>query len=162
MLYLSLGSNLGDRAKNIESAYRLIEKKIGLIVQKSSIWESEPWGYASFHYFYNTVCMVDSHISDMHQLLKEIRKIEATLGRTRSKSNQYEDRTIDIDILSINNTIVANNNLCIPHPKMHLRKFVLLPLNEISPEWKHPNLNKSVSELLEECSDLTKVTKLII
>ncbi len=157
MLYLSLGSNIGNRAANITQAYSYIEKFIGPISCKSSLWESEPWGYASEYSFFNTVCFIPHHSSDIEELLQLIRMIEMNMGRVRKQNHYYEDRCIDIDIIAMDNVIIEREDLCIPHPKMHLRKFVLYPLKEISPEWVHPRLKVNISTLINQCPDNTTI-----
>jgi 2-amino-4-hydroxy-6-hydroxymethyldihydropteridine diphosphokinase len=160
MIYLGLGSNLGNRLQNIYRAYSLIEFYLGKIIKKSSIWESEPWGFKSSNMFYNSVCCIDNNFNSVRNILTLTLKIEKEMGRIKS-CVEYEDRIIDIDIIAIDNKIVNTDDIQIPHPKMHLRRFVLLPFYEIEQNWKHPIFNKTIIELINDCPDNSKIRKLI-
>lgn len=144
-LILSLGSNQGNRKENIEKAIDLIHQKIAPIEKTSSLYESPAWGFDG-SVFYN--CVLELKTNEIaSNILKKILTIELEMGRVRI-SNGYQDRIIDIDIISYGEMIIENGNLTIPHPLMHKRKFVLLPLQEIKENWKHPALKKDVSELI--------------
>ncbi len=149
--FLCLGGNLGNRLENIENALKLIEKKVGNIIQTSNIYETQAWGSTSKNNFLN-LCVEISTKMDSQTLLKTLLIIEKKLGRSRGK-NKNADRTMDIDILLFNNEIIENKLVQIPHPRLHLRKFVLVPLNEIAPKIKHPVLKKTISALLKDCKD---------
>ncbi|MDD5569816.1 MAG: 2-amino-4-hydroxy-6-hydroxymethyldihydropteridine diphosphokinase [Bacteroidales bacterium] len=158
--YLILGSNIGDKIYYLNNAVELIEKNIGKIILKSSVYESEPWGFESKSNFINQVICVDTNISP-EKILENILLIEKKLDRVRS-SIQFTDRTIDIDILFIDDLIIDKENLKIPHPLLHKRKFVLTPLVEIAEDFVHPVFKKTIEKLLEECEDKLKVIKLNI
>ncbi len=149
-IFLSLGSNLGNKQKNIERAYKEIEKRIGTIVSKSAFYCTQPVGFESENEFVNSVCEVNTSLN-AHTVLKETQEIEKEIGRvTKSKNQHYEDRIIDIDLLLFADTIIEEINLIIPHPRLHLRDFVLTPLAEIAPDVIHPVFNKSILELKRE------------
>lgn len=145
-VYLSLGSNDGDRLNSLVKATKLIGNLIGRIKKYSSVVESEPWGFSAEMTFYNTVLLIDTE-NTPNQVLIIALEIEASLGRVRH-GKAYTNRSIDIDILFYNEEIINDDNLVIPHPLMHKRKFVLQPLSEIAPGLIHPVLHSSITELL--------------
>jgi deoxyguanosine kinase len=148
---LSLGSNLGHKQETIAAAIDLIHNSIGTIIKISSLYESPSWGFESDN-FYN--CVVLIHTSKTPQkILSKLLKIEKELGRKRQETQEYQARAIDIDIIYFNNEIIEAENLIVPHPKMHARLFVLLPLNDLKLDWKHPIINQKTSELIKTCED---------
>lgn len=150
IVFLGLGSNLGDKQKNIEQAYSLIEKRIGKIVSRSAFYITEPEGFESGNRFVNSVCEVDTKLS-AHEVLQETQEIEKKLGRIKKSLNGvYSDRLIDIDILMFGNLIMEDPDLIIPHPRFHLRDFVLTPFAEISPNTIHPVFYISILQLQKE------------
>lgn len=154
-VYLLLGSNEGNRVLYISKAIVLINKYIGNVINRSSLYETEPWGYKSDNSFINIAMHVKTNLSAKKVLLN-IKKIENELGRKKDNT-KYSSRCIDIDIILYNNDIVKDDGLIIPHQKMHERKFVLEPLNEIATGYIHPILKKKIKELLNECKDKCKV-----
>lgn len=156
-VFLGLGSNLGERAENLRETMVRIEESIGSVVSASSVYETEPWGFVSDKDFFNMVLCVETDLSPSG-LLGRILMIESQMGRIRSES-QFSSRNIDIDILLYNNEIVNEAALKIPHPRMHERKFVLVPLAELAPDLVHPVLKKSIGSLLKSCKDNSKVRK---
>ena len=132
MIYLSLGSNLGDKEGNILRAYALIEQRIGHIIRKSSLHRTAPWGFESSNDFLNSVIAIETSLTP-RELLTETQRIEKEIGRTAKTSadGTYQDRLIDIDILIYNDLIIDEPDLQIPHPLMNQRDFVLKPLKEI-------------------------------
>lgn len=150
IVYLSLGSNIGNRTKYLNDAMLLIEEKIGKIEKKSSVYETEPWGKTDQPMFRNMTVLVNSTLLP-ELLLIQILEIEQTLGRIRIE--KWSERVIDIDILFFNNDIINQPDLVIPHPFLHQRRFVLDPLNEISPNLIHPVLERTIKELLENFPD---------
>jgi len=145
-VYFSLGSNEGNRISSLVSATKLIQKRIGKVIQYSSVVESEPWGFNSETAFYNMVLLVETELTP-HQLLTKVIGVETYLGRIRHGKG-YTNRIIDIDILFYDEEEINDMNLQIPHPLMQRRKFVLQPLAEIAPGLIHPILKISVAELL--------------
>ena len=153
-IFLGFGSNLGDKRNNIERAYRQIKKRIGNIVSKSAFYVSEPDGFESENQFINTVCEATTTLT-AHEVLQETQNIEKKLGRTRkSRDGEYADRVIDIDILMFDNQIIEEPGLIIPHPRFHIRDFVLTPFVEISPNTIHPVFDKSILQLKNELANL--------
>lgn len=147
IVYLSLGSNKGDRIGFVQQAASLIGSVEGTaIVRTSAFYETEPWGMKSDNWFVNAVLEVKTSLSPQ-KLLEECLRIEAQLGRKRSESSDYTDRTIDIDILFYGKDIINEENLKIPHEYVHLRAFTLVPLLELIPNFEHPVLHKTISQL---------------
>ena len=159
MIYLSLGSNLGDRWAFIELAIGMIEYRIGSIQCISSVYETPPWGFESTP-FYNACLGIESTLSP-EDVLIELLSIETFLGRERSKSEGYQARTIDLDILFYDEQIINTTSLTLPHPRIELRKFILAPLAEIAPDFVHPMLSLSVDQLNKKCEDTAIITRLV-
>ena len=158
MIVILLGSNIGDRELALEEAKSMIDNRIGKLLVSSSLFESEPWGFKHKNYFLNQAIVIDTSIPPP-DLLQELIIIEKMLGRKREKSG-YSARIIDLDILFYNNLIISEDFMRIPHPRLHERRFTLLPLNEILPDYIHPLLGKPISSLLNECEDTSIVRKL--
>ncbi len=157
-IYLLFGGNLGYPVKNIKQASLGMERHIGIIIKTSAFFESKPWGFKHDNDFINQLVVYKTLLSPF-KVLEIIRKVELELGRHR-KSQHYEARTIDIDILFYDNEIIDTKELIIPHPKIQERRFTLEPLFEIVPGLIHPVLNISIKELLEKCQDKLMVKKL--
>jgi 2-amino-4-hydroxy-6-hydroxymethyldihydropteridine diphosphokinase len=157
-VYLSLGSNLGNRKQYITKAEKLIKSSVGDILKKSSLYETEPWGFHHPVNFYNRVLLVKTE-ADPVQLMSQCLLIEKQMGRQRQQS-KYEARIIDIDILFYEEQVITTNHLQIPHPYLHLRKFILEPLCELTSDFMHPTLKKTVSQLLVECIDKGNVSRI--
>jgi 2-amino-4-hydroxy-6-hydroxymethyldihydropteridine diphosphokinase len=149
-VYFSIGSNKGNRSGLINEAIDKIDIIIGKVVLKSSIYETKSWGFNSNN-FYNICLLVESKLSP-ELILNKTLTIEKEMGRLK-KTDQYSDRGIDIDILFFDNMIVNSKSLKIPHPRIQLRKFVLTPMLELTPDLIHPILNKSIRQLEIECVD---------
>jgi len=158
-VFLIVGSNLGNRKKNLQTAATFIGEQIGRIIQSSKIYETEPWGLADQPAFYNQVHLVKSKLN-AQMIIDIILKTEKKMGRVRTIKNAA--RIIDIDILFFNEEIIHEPNLIIPHREIPNRRFVLMPLNEIAPLMIHPVLKKNISELLATCKDQLKVAPLSI
>jgi 2-amino-4-hydroxy-6-hydroxymethyldihydropteridine diphosphokinase len=156
--YLQLGSNEGDCLSLLQRAEELIQQHVGEVVKKSSYYKSEPWGNSTLNWFLNSVIEVKTELYPF-QLLQATQRIEKMLGR-KNKGGQYENRTIDIDILFYNKFIVRSSDLTIPHHKIPQRKFVLLPIVEIAPQYIHAVLNLDVTYLLDNCEDSLEVMRL--
>lgn len=132
--YLSLGTNLGDKRKNIAEAIKNIGELVGDVVRQSALYETEPWGFRSDNRFVNAAVCVDTQFSP-RRLLEVTQRIEREMGRTlKSDGGEYHDRIIDIDILLYGDLHIDEPDLKIPHPLMHERDFVMTPLNEIMEE----------------------------
>lgn len=132
--YLSLGTNLGDKCKNIAEAINNIGELVGDVVRQSALYETEPWGFRSDNRFVNAAVCVDTQLSP-RRLLEVTQRIEREMGRTlKSDGSEYHDRIIDIDILLYGDLHIDEPDLKIPHPLMHERDFVMTPLNEIMEE----------------------------
>ncbi|GAB1416836.1 2-amino-4-hydroxy-6-hydroxymethyldihydropteridine diphosphokinase [Paludibacter sp.] len=130
-VYLSLGSNLGDKQVNIDNAILKIEESIGMVKRKSGLYETEPWGFTSQNNFVNAAIMIETSLEPL-EILQQIRKIEKSMGRQlKSQNGKYYDRIIDIDILLYGDMTIDLPELKVPHPLMKERDFVMKPLNEI-------------------------------
>ena len=155
--FLLTGGNLGDRKKTLEQASDMVEKNIGVIAARSSVYQTAAWGKTDQPDFLNQVLKVKTSLTPQ-ELIDEILKIEKSLGRERQE--KYGPRLIDIDILFFDNEVIKSKSLTIPHPQLHNRRFVLVPLNEIAPRFIHPVLKKSIAQLLLECPDKLDVNKI--
>ena len=150
LFIIGLGSNLGDRCSHLANAKTLISNTLNTEIKSSSIFESASWGYEGQAYLNCVVvCACDDEVEEA---FAKLRAAERDLGRTRN-STGYADRTIDIDLLAVGNRVLCSEELILPHPRLHLRNFVLEPLVEILPQWKHPLLGRTSLELLELCPD---------
>ena len=157
LVYLSIGSNSGDRVKLIEQAISFISlcEDISL-VRTSALYETEPWGVKDQNWFLNVAVEIKTSLLPQDLLIK-LQNIEKTLGRNRQLERRWGERTIDIDIIFYGNEKIETEILSIPHPRMNDRAFVLVPFLELIPDFVHPVLNKSISELyndLEEVEDV--------
>lgn len=147
MLYLGLGTNLGDKPANLKRAISLIGQRVGRIVCVSNFYVTEPWGYASPNTYLNAALGVETSLSPF-QVLSVTQEIERELGRTtKSTEGGYTDRLIDIDLLLMGEWAIRTANLTIPHPLMHERLFVLKPMVEIAPTVVHPMLGKTICQI---------------
>ena len=152
---LSIGSNLGNKKKNIENAISLLHNDYDISILKiSNFYETEPFGYKEQNWFLNIVLIANTKL-DPYNLLMICKKIETDLGR--KPSLQWSERIIDIDILMYSDLILNTTQLTIPHKYLHLRNFVLIPLNSIATNTIHPVFNKTISQLLIECPDRSVV-----
>lgn len=148
--YISLGSNMGDRLQFLKAAVQEIAYKLGRVTKESTVYECDAWGYTKQPDFYNQVTEIETTLTPA-QLLSGCLEIEKSLGRERNIL--WGQRTIDLDVLLFDGSSVQFENLKIPHPYLHLRKFVLVPLCEIAPNLIHPTLELTISQLLERCPD---------
>ncbi|HPE43018.1 MAG TPA: 2-amino-4-hydroxy-6-hydroxymethyldihydropteridine diphosphokinase [Bacteroidales bacterium] len=158
-IFILLGSNQGEREKMLQQATEAIERICGKIVRQSSIYETAPWGFESEQWFLNQVIQIKSFLVP-ETLLEKLLAIELQLGRVRTNA-QYSSRAIDLDLLYYSSIHLETRLLEIPHPRLHLRRFTLMPLSEIAPDFVHPVLKKTQLELLELLQDNSKVYKLI-
>lgn len=151
--YLGLGSNLGRREDFLRQAIEALEQTAGRLLKCSSFIETAPWGYASDHPYLNAALSLETALTP-HQLLSVTQQIERDLGRTRkSRDGQYHDRVIDIDILYYDDRVINEPGLTIPHPRLHCRRFVLEPLNEIAPQLIDPQRHLAVAQMLARLDD---------
>lgn len=156
LAYLSLGSNLGHRVRNLEGAIELIRHQAGEIEKISRYYESEPWGYSSENSFCNCCVSVRTTLDPL-PLLDILLGIENQMGRLRAKGG-YSDRIIDIDLLLLDDILLDHPRLTLPHPAMGKRRFVLVPLGEIASDLIHPVTGMSISKMMQKCDDRTGVT----
>ena len=154
VIYIQIGSNIGDRISYINNSIQQIKDKLGEILYSSKIYESSPWGHIKQGNFLNSVIKVKSD-KDAFKTLKILQEIEENLGRKRIQ--KWGERCIDLDILFFNNHIINSKNLTIPHPYIQDRNFVLIPLNEIASSFYHPTLKKDIFALLNDCTDTEEV-----
>jgi 2-amino-4-hydroxy-6-hydroxymethyldihydropteridine diphosphokinase len=148
---LSIGSNEGNRLENLKLCIEMIHQKIGTVIKVSRIYETPSWGFDS-DAFYNCALLLHS-FSAANKILAEALKIEKQLGRIRGEGIGYQSRVIDIDLIAFNEEIIDSEKLQIPHPLMQDRKFVLLPIQDLNLDWKHPVFIKNISELVACCPD---------
>lgn len=151
--YLALGSNLGNRLSNLKNAVANLPPQMD-VKKKSPVYETPPWGHTDQPAFLNQVVMVETYMQ-AENLLSHLKRLETVLGREPTFENG--PRVIDIDILFYDELILDSPPLVIPHPRLHQRGFVLVPLNDIAPELVHPVLGKSVGELLLDVERLNIV-----
>lgn len=155
--YLGLGSNLGDRVGFVQQATSLLSGDENIkLVSTSSFYETEPWHFKTNNWFVNAVIIISTSYTPV-DLFRVCQRVETQLGRKRENENEYSDRTIDIDILFYDNEIIdkheAGIELTIPHPRVHERAFILVPLLEIAPAYVHPVLNKNISDIYDDIDD---------
>ena len=153
---LLLGTNLGKREENLQKAIELLEKQVGKLTKLSAIYETEPWGVSNQPNYLNQIVEIETALSPQ-KLLEQTQKIEKTLGRFRRE--KWEARPIDIDILYFGQQIINLPKLIVPHPFLQERRFTLIPLVAIVPDFIHPVLKKNQQELLEICLDEGIVNK---
>ncbi len=156
-VYLSLGSNMGDRILSLQNALFSIQNNIGEIVSVSGVYENPAVGFEGGD-FLNACIALQTELPPT-KLLTSLLQIERDFGRERNTSEGYHSRTLDIDIIFYGNEIVSSEELTIPHPSMALRNFVLKPLSDIAPQFYHPVLNKDIRNLLQQCKDRSKLQK---
>ena len=150
IVYISLGSNIGDRVGYLQQAVSLLKAIPEInVISTSSFYESEPWKMNSENWFVNAVIQISTNLLP-EKLLEECQRIETQLGRKRTAEKEYQDRTIDIDILFYNDLIMHTDTLTIPHPHFHKRAFVMVPMLEIAQDFVHPLFKETVMQLYEE------------
>jgi 2-amino-4-hydroxy-6-hydroxymethyldihydropteridine diphosphokinase len=147
IVYIGIGSNIGNRQKNCLRAIELLEKRGVIIKERSSMYETEPWGIKDQPKFINMVVEIET-VLNPNELLRILKDVEKKVGR--KESLKWGPRIIDLDILLVDDIIINEDNLKIPHPLMHKRDFVLQPLCEIAPDIKHPLLKLSIDKLMQK------------
>ena len=143
---LSLGSNQGNRLENIERCIVLLHQEIGTVIKVSKLYETPSWGFES-DFFYNCALILHTH-KNAQQVLEEVLALEKKLGRVRQNTEGYQARLIDIDVITFDEEIISSEKLQVPHPEMHNRLFVLIPMRDLNLDWRHPILQKYLHELL--------------
>ncbi len=156
-VFLLLGSNIGNKKKQLEEAMQLIRKQCGPIKRSSSFYETEPWKVEGQDNYYNIAVEIET-TQTPDSLLKQIKSIEKEMGRV--SRDKWAPREIDIDILFFGRKVIKQKELQIPHPHMHERNFAILPMMEIAPDFTHPTLNSSMEELYEKSTDNCEVVLL--
>jgi len=157
-LYLCLGGNLGNKAVIFRETLAKITLRIGKITGESLVYLSPPWGFHAKNYFWNQVLQIETSLSP-EEVFREIVMVEHFFGRKRIHG-KYTSRKMDIDILYFDDLIIQTKELTIPHPMISMRKFVLLPMNEIMPGFRDPVSGKTIKEQLADCRDLSEVIPL--
>jgi 2-amino-4-hydroxy-6-hydroxymethyldihydropteridine diphosphokinase len=155
-VFIGLGSNLGDKKLNLETARIYISREIGEINRISSLYETEPWGDKSQDNFYNQVIKIETEIFPL-ALIEKCLAIEINMGRVRIQ--KWAARIIDIDILAITGIQLRTDNLTVPHAYLHARKFVLLPWAEIAPQYIPTGLSTSISNMCDDIQDDSWIKK---
>jgi 2-amino-4-hydroxy-6-hydroxymethyldihydropteridine diphosphokinase len=156
-VYFSLGSNKGNKEKNLYQAITYIREFIGSVKDFSSIYETEPAGFISSDNFYNMVLFVETE-QNAEEVLNKALQIESCMGRIRTLATGYESRVIDVDLLFFNDQVINTESLVVPHKKILERNFILFPLSEIAADVIHPVYNKTVDELTRICEDKNFIT----
>lgn len=154
--YILLGTNLGNKTQNLQTATQMLIEKVGTLQQSSAIYETMPWGVEDQPIFYNQVLAMDTHL-EVNNLLEATQSIEVTMGR--QKYRKWGERLIDIDILYYDQVMLESEHLNVPHSQIPNRRFTLIPLVEIAPDFYHPSLKLTQTQLLEQCPDKLEVKK---
>lgn len=157
-VYILLGGNTGNVREAFAKASDMLHMHVGEVLHASPLYQTEPWGMESETMFINQALCLSSKLHPM-KLIREVMTIEKTLGRVRTKGG-VESRNIDIDILFIDEMIISEPGLEVPHPRLHLRRFALQPLIDIAPGLIHPIFKLSIKELIRRCDDPLHATQL--
>ncbi len=156
--YISLGSNKGQRLKNIQEAVIQIQKNIGVLMDLSSLYQTPSWGFEGPDFI--NACIGVKTVLPALDVLQKLLKIELQLGRFRTPAPSYSSRTIDLDLLFYEEQVIDHDDLILPHPRLELRNFILFPMCEIAPEFVHPRLGKNMTELSGVCPDNSQPHKM--
>jgi 2-amino-4-hydroxy-6-hydroxymethyldihydropteridine diphosphokinase len=155
-VFLLIGGNMGDRLQNLHQAIALLSATCGQVIQQSAVYETAAWGKTDQPAFLNQALLLTTALTP-HELITTILSVEEKMGRLRMEKNG--PRVIDIDIIFYNELVMHEPHLTIPHPQLQNRRFVLVPLYEIAPQFVHPVFHKTIAQLLEECVDDLAVVK---
>lgn len=155
IVYLGLGTNIGNRRGNLVKAAALLAERVGDILALSGFMETEPWGFESENLFLNAAIKMETPLTP-DELLSATQAIEREMGREKKSDGTYHDRVIDIDILLYDNQVIEQPGLIVPHPLMQERLFVMAPLAEIAPFERHPLLGQTFMELADSLRDLNQ------
>lgn len=153
--HFNIGSNIGHRATNIDCAVSYLGRRVGRVIACSRPVETAPWGFDSENQFLNVGVNIETRLTPL-EIIAEIQAIEHDLAPEeshRDSNGNYVDRSVDIDLICYGNSVSNDPIAIVPHPRMHLREFVLMPLVELMPEWEHPILHKTAAKLLAELSN---------
>lgn len=157
-IFISLGTNQGNRLQNLQNAVDLIYEQIGSVLEISSVYETSSWGFESEDFL--NCCVAIHTLLTPEELLAKLKEVETSLGRKQKTKTTYEARIIDVDILFYEDIIITTKDLTIPHVAIADRKFVLQPLADIALGYKHPVLQRTVADLLQNCSDKNTISKI--
>jgi 2-amino-4-hydroxy-6-hydroxymethyldihydropteridine diphosphokinase len=162
LIFLGLGSNLGEKEKNLQDAVMMLKMEMGNLLSLSSFYISKPYGFSSENDFLNAVALMETRFSP-YEILEKTQEIEKTLGRiSKSCGQHYADRIIDIDILLYDHLVIDQPSLKIPHPAIVERDFVFMPLLEIAPDLIDPQTGKKFSELIEAKKTTNEIRNFVI
>ena len=157
--HILFGSNIGDKNEIFAQACQLINNRCGLIEAVSSAYESEPWGFEAGEWFLNRLVVVETKL-EPEEMMRLLLEIESELGRIRHPETRgYTSRRADLDILYFGSRIIVTDTLVVPHPRLHKRRFALLPMCEVAPNFVHPAFHLTQTELLARCPDTLEVRK---
>lgn len=158
--YVLFGSNKGDRFVLFDKAYTFINNRCGRVTGVSSFYESEPWGFKARNWFLNCLLMLETELP-ADELMTALLQIESELGRVRRPGKRgYTSRTVDLDLIYYGTETIDSKVVTVPHPRLHLRRFVLVPLCELCPDFVHPVFHLTNRELLAQCEDALEVRKI--
>ena len=157
-VFLGIGGNIGNKQQNFTKVEDLIEKRLGKILLKSSVYETPPWGFNAEENFWNQVLLIETKFL-AEELLWRTKEIEDQFYR-QERDVRYSSREMDIDMLYYDDIFMETDKLILPHPRLHQRKFVLVPLVEIAPDFKHPLFRLTSMQMLENCKDESIIKKI--
>lgn len=149
--YIGIGTNLGEKFENIQRSFSFIEEKVGVIVKRSKLYKTPPWGFNAKEDFFNCVVKIETKL-DPVLLLQKLKHIESIMGRELLPKQGYQSRIIDLDIIDYNNQVYFSRDLDIPHLLLCERNFVLYPLRDLDSNWKHPIKKTEISRLIDNLS----------
>lgn len=159
IVFIGLGSNEGDRLKILRGAALDLKKNLGILLKSSSVYETASWGFESEQPFLNAVMKFETEHQPA-EVLNMLHYLEAKAGRQRTENSGYTDRTLDLDLLYYDDLLQDETSIQLPHPRISLRNFVLVPLSEIDPEWIDVRTQKTVREMLDSVEDAGQISVL--